>query len=289
MQRRTLLRRAVAVGAVGLAGCGTQTTDAGSPTSPTPATSAGERSPTTAEPDSLAVTDRSISTVGSDCRSDHEPGASIAIPGGEAVTFRGQVTEDNPCYQVRIAGVSHDEAADRLTVDLETVSTQRACTMCLGIVEFEGRIDVEGPSPTAVTLRHGETVLGTRDATGDGGTATGPIEQTDFTVLGEAPASQAPEVDVAFNTRADRLTVHGTIEADTPCQTAQLARVDHDDEADRATIAVGTTRRPGTEGSTCSQQVVGVAYETTVSFESSLPTSAAVVHDDQSVVTASHE
>jgi|GEM_PF-1382473 len=281
MERRALLRRAAAVGVAALAGCGSTRSDPadGDGTTQTP-TDGGTPTRTPDQP--RAVADATVETVETDCESGDEPGASVAFPGGERVTFDGRVTAPNPCHRMTLASATYDAEADRLVVALDTSSGDKTCTMCTGVVRFAGSVTLQGGLPAAVRITHGQTVLADVDRHG-----SEVVASSVFAVRDRTAGGNAPRAAVAFQDGPDRLLVDGTIRGDDGCQTAHLRRVDYDREADVATVAVRTTTDPDADAN-CTQGAAGVVYEAAVTFDDGLPDRARVVHDGTAVVTAGH-
>lgn len=287
MKRRALLQQCCAIGAFATAGCGYGTTDASGPADGTP-TADGDGTPTeTGDTDERSTTDWTVETVGSDCLSGEEPAATVAFPAGESVTFSGQLDASNPCHEVTIESADYDAGDDRLVVVLGTDGDDRGCTTCLGILQFQGRVDFDGGLPSAVEVRYGDGVLASVDRlSGSGAGGSGGVEGTSFAVLGRGAGRDTPKAAVEFDTAADRIVVRGAIEGSDGCKTAELSGVGYDAEADEVTIAVGTTDRPGTGDQLCSQQLIGISYEAGVTFADDVPRLVSVVHDGVGVVSA---
>lgn len=290
MQRRALLQRAGVIGAFALAGCGSSGAESPEPGNGTQTAGDDDTPSATPSADERAVSETTVRTVGTDCRSDEKPGASVSFPNGEAVAFSGQLTAPNPCHEVAIESASYDPGADRLSVVLGAASGDQTCIQCVGVIRFEGTIAFTGGLPSAVRISDGEDVLASVDRNGGSGASdSDAIAETGFAVVGRNGRTDVPRVDVSFETGDDRVVVEGTIRGRNGCQTAELSRVGYDPRADEMTLSVATIDRPGTETEACSQQLVGISYRATAEFADSVPRSVAVVHDGEDVVAATYD
>lgn len=111
------------------------------------------------------------------------------------------------------------------------------------------------------------------------------ITDTGFSVTGIQSGTQVNEASVSFET--DRVVVTGTIAGTDGCKTAHLADADLTDG--ELTLTVATKDRP--DAGMCTQAIVEISYEATVSFEPTPPTSVRVVHESvgETVEVASAE
>ena len=136
---------------------------------------------------------------------------------------------------------------------------------------------------------------------GDGGTPTDdtptptPTEPPETVELAEyhfevtgRDSSGEGTADVEFDTETYEVRFTGTIQGKNGCQTAALQAIDYDREADEVTLSVRTKKAEGA-GDACTQQLVYVDYEATVSFTGGIPSQASVVHDGQPIMSGAHD
>jgi hypothetical protein len=189
MQRRTVLRRAGATLAVGLAGCvgdGTDEDDAASGESPTEtaastptATGTRTRTPTATATDAATttpsgpertphrgtaplapgVTERTVTDEGS-CSGEDGTGAAVTFA-DDAVVVSGQFSTPVPCFTVDVAGSTSDGTTYEISLVPERMGAEDdpvVCRQCLGRVTYEARIRFESRPGTVVVRHGGETV-----------------------------------------------------------------------------------------------------------------------------------
>lgn len=264
MQRRQLLWRLGVLGTVGLAGCtSTPTDDSASPTD-TPA--------------AVDVADRSIETVGSDCRTGERDAHDIQTDErAHTVTITGTLITPTPCYDAVLSTVEYEADEDTLVVVVDTESTaDDACVTCLGAVEYEATIEFTTALPGSVDVRHaGQPATATP--------ATPSLVDSSVSVSRRTQDVTETTADVAFDDDSTAVVVSGTIEGTDGCKTATLGQVTYNASDDRLTVAVETTDRENADN--CTQALVYIDYAATIEFEGALPTSVAVRHDGQRVVT----
>ncbi|ELY64565.1 hypothetical protein [Natrinema versiforme] len=101
------------------------------------------------------VTDTSLEAGEGVCagRTDRD-GATVEFA-GEAVIVDGEIGTPTPCHEVSLADATYDERRDVLTVPV-AVGEQGAenCIDCLGVVDYEARIDLAGRYPDRVDVTH---------------------------------------------------------------------------------------------------------------------------------------
>lgn len=105
--------------------------------------------------------EQSIERRGQRCASDEDDEATVRFT-DEGVVVEGLIRTPTPCHELELESVSCDPDRDALTV-LVGVGRQEEtiCVQCLGVVEYEARIDLDGRSPDRVEVvheRHDETV-----------------------------------------------------------------------------------------------------------------------------------
>ncbi|MGQ3413201.1 hypothetical protein ACT4ML_13170 [Natrinema sp. LN54] len=101
------------------------------------------------------VTDASLTVGEGECagRTDGD-GATVEFA-DEAVVVDGDIGTPTPCHGLSLADAAYDEGGDVLTVTV-AVGEQEAdnCTDCLGVVDYEARIDLSGRYPNRVEVHH---------------------------------------------------------------------------------------------------------------------------------------
>lgn len=119
---------------------------------------------------------------------------------------------------------------------------------------------------------------------------TEPTTVADFTfqVTNIDSAATEPTADVTFETGENRVRVTGTIQGSDGCKTAALEAIDYDRAADEVSLSVITEDRPDA-GDACTQALVYIDYEATVSFTGGLPSQAAVSHDGDEIASGAHD
>jgi hypothetical protein len=309
MKRRTILRRASALGLVATAGClsgatpGTDSNDdrneSGEDQSGDDRTESGDDAPET-----KAVADATVETVATRCASDEAPTGTVSVDeAATAVTFSGVLTAGTPCHEVVVDDTEyHDEydaEGDRLGIVLATDPVGEACVECVGALEYEGSVSLEGELPADAYVAHGDAVLASTDdhegteTSGDdsdsGGDGTPTLVEAAFEVDGTTPGDDRGDTDVRFDADATSVVVDGTIRGSDGCQTAELAAADYDPQADELSVDVRTVPREGSDDEMCTQSTVQVDYLLRAEFKGSLPSSATVSHDGQAVVSAGHD
>lgn len=294
MRRRTLLGRAAALGAVGalgLAGC------QGPTNSPGAGDGNGDGDSPTAEPSptprwEAPVADVRLRTTDGTCASGDEPGAAVSFDEADGTLgIQGQVTAPTPCHRVHLDSVRFDEAAAELTVVLTTApGDQDACVECVGALSFDATVEIAGslPETVAVVGPEGELARVDRGEATETPSGDNSVRDSTFEVVERSGGSGESTAEVTFDDAETRITVTGTIVGSDGCKTATLSDVTVDPAADRATVSVATNNRPGTEGQVCTQALVAIDYEATVTFEGATPAEVAVVHDGEEVARAGH-
>jgi len=101
-----------------------------------------------------AVTDTSLEIKAQDCTSGTDGTATVAFA-DEAVVVTGQIITPTPCYEPSLADVTYDDRRDVLTVVVDSgEQTADSCADCLGVVDYEATIDLDGRYPGHVEVRH---------------------------------------------------------------------------------------------------------------------------------------
>lgn len=144
MKRRTMLRGAAAVAAIGLAGC----TAGGAP---------GDESdtPTNDPPIELVDSDFSVGAI------DHtgEPSADVTFNDAEnRVIFTGTIEASDGCKTAAMAGMEYDSEADEVHLAVRTENREgtedRACTEALVYVDYEATARFENGTPRRAATSH---------------------------------------------------------------------------------------------------------------------------------------
>ena len=166
MQRRTLLRRSAALGAIGLAGCTSDDADpaTGDGNGDSPAgdgDDTGDGTPTdTATPTPASFTGfegTSTETTNTSCDSGSAGTADVAFD-AEAlrVTVTGALRASNPCHVASFEGAKYDPASDELRVTIAAKpEAADGCVQCIGAIEYRATLDLKGALPGTVVVKHG--------------------------------------------------------------------------------------------------------------------------------------
>lgn len=135
MRRRAVTTRALALVAVGTAGClgGSGDDDAASAGPP-------------------ALVERSLSVTGGECGNGQD--SASASFGDGRVEVAGTISARDRCRGARLASAEYDADADRLSVAVETEKTADACAQCISNVSYEATVAFEGGLPGAVAVSH---------------------------------------------------------------------------------------------------------------------------------------
>jgi hypothetical protein len=296
MNRRTVLRRTGALGALALAGCVSKAADDASPDQSESPTDTVDSGATGGSGDGKSVSEASVETVSSDCAANEVPAATVSFyDAASAVEFAGALRTPTPCHEVTLRAAGYDAERDALAVVLGTAATREGCVDCVGVVEFEGRVAFSGGLPGRVYVANDEAMLAMASSdrpepspspTPTPGEPT--VGETSFTVTGAESGTMTSEATVRFDAEAGRVVVGGTIPGSDSCKTAQLGSVEYDAGADRLSVGVETTRREGTEDAVCTQAIVEIDYEAEVAFSGGLPGTVVVTHDGREVASGSH-
>jgi hypothetical protein len=299
MKRRSLLKGTGALAAAALAGClgngGGAGTDDPTDTSPEETTQDDEpteaptETPTedpTTTPPAVSVGDTSIETLSTGCGGGDSAGTAELVADGPRVEFSGALVTSDPCHEATVEEAKYDSDSGALTVVLGAEPTEEVCTDCVGAVEFEGAVALEGGLPDRAVLEYDGSVIG--------GSGTGddePVAHTgsEFEVAGSGRGGRSGEADIEFDPESGRVLVEGTITGRNGCMTAKLSGASYDAGSDTFKVDVVTVAREGTEDKACTQATIGIGYEGTFSFEGGLPGTVSVSHDGDGVVTAAHE
>ena len=95
------------------------------------------------------------------CASDEEDEATIRFT-DEGVTVEGLIRTPTPCHELELEPVVPDSDCDTLEVWIEVGRQEETiCVQCLGVVEYEARLDLDGHQPDRVEVvydRSDETV-----------------------------------------------------------------------------------------------------------------------------------
>lgn len=283
MNRRTLLRRTGALGALTLAGCMADDDSSSGADTPTPGTD-DDVTPT--------ITGSSIERTGNGCASgEHGYASSSTDEGTLTVSFSGRVETGNPCYQPTVENTAYDDETDRLTVTVGTEAEDTVCVDCVGYVDFSGTVQFEGALPGDVAVVHDdETLSPASDEAGSSGASsddtTPAMQASSFSVTDVHSSSPEQSADAEFEEDEGTISVTGTIVGSNSCMTADLGAASYDAETDRLDVNVVTMERE--DSGMCTQQLVGIDYKTIVSFENGIPSMVSVSHDGDGVMSAGY-
>jgi hypothetical protein len=295
MDRRKFLRRTSALGALTLAGCMADD-DANGTTDDTPA-------PSSSNDVMPAISDSSIERTGKGCAS-HQGDEGTQTPETEyartstdesmlSVSFDGQLLTPTPCYLPTIEDTEYDTESDRLTITLGTEKEDGVCVECVGVVEFSGTVEFENGVPGDVVVVHDDVTLTPKDGESPQPTAgesptgdTPALQASSFSVTDVSSSSPEQSADAEFDENEGTIVVTGTIVGANSCMTADVGSASYDAEDDQLDVNVVTKERE--DSGMCTQQLIGIDYEATFSFEHGIPSSVSVSHDGDGVMAAGY-
>lgn len=100
------------------------------------------------------ITDTSLEILEQDCTNRTEGSATIEFA-DEAVVVSGQIITPTPCHEPSIADAAYDDDRDVLTLIVDSgEQSSEVCADCLGVVDYEARLDLEGRYPDRVEVGH---------------------------------------------------------------------------------------------------------------------------------------
>ncbi|WP_254764221.1 hypothetical protein [Natrinema marinum] len=103
----------------------------------------------------LRIAGDSIETVAQSCANERDGDSATVDFAAESVVVAGQLTTPTPCYEPSIAEVSYDERRDALALVVASGEQSAAgCVDCLGVVDYDARLELEGRYPGHVVLFH---------------------------------------------------------------------------------------------------------------------------------------
>jgi len=159
MKRRDVLKRASALAGIGaVAGCtgGAESPGGGGggdddTTDEDTTTEEPMESSTPTDGGATAITGQSMTTVERACMSGNQ---SATVTWEEtAVVLTGTLKASDPCHDAVFGDVSFDAEANELTAEVTlTAQDADACQSCIGGIEYEGRVEFDGPAPASVTV-----------------------------------------------------------------------------------------------------------------------------------------
>lgn len=141
MQRRTLLRRSAALGAIALAGCNSDGDGAETPP-PDAVTEFGEWE---------------VTTTNAGCLDGNQGSASVAFQESPlSVEVSGTIRAANPCYEIDFQSIKYDTDDGLLEVTFGTNNSQSGagCEDCIGGIEYEATFNLKGSLPGTVLVKH---------------------------------------------------------------------------------------------------------------------------------------
>ncbi len=290
MNRRTLLRRTGAVGAVALAGC----LGRDDPASGDTTTDDGTTMPTDS-PEPVSVVDSSIVTTATSCRSsDADETATVAIDGSAGrVTVTGVLHASNPCHRAWLQGVSYPPESGTLALDVATESTEQVCVECVGTVEYRAEVTLSGGVPDRVAVTHQGEPVETDSDSGGGSGGEGEenpvLTASAIAVLESNPTgSDTDPGDIEFRSETNEVVVSGTVRARNGCETAMVEDLAYAAETDTLSVRVIAEVPPEKEDQMCTQALADLTYRLTVAFQGGLPETAEVSQEGHGGISASH-
>ncbi len=160
---------------------------------------------------------------------------------------------------------------------MRTARTDAAgCGACITEVSYRLVAEFENGVADAASVSHDGVRV---DGVGDG------IETVEFAVEGTENASgDEGGSDAEFNEDEGTILVTGTVIGSDGCATARLAEAAIEDGA--LSVDVETV---DTGGGMCTQALVAIEYETTVTFDGEIPNEISVSHDGEGVMGAAYE
>ncbi len=295
MDRRQFIRRTSALGALGLAGCTGEGNNQGNGDN----TGNGDDSPTeTSTPEPVEVTGQSIETVESGCRDGDDKSTSTVETdeASQTVTITGTLATSQPCYEATLSTVEYHTDDAMLNVAVTPESTEEMCVDCLGMVEYEATIEFSGGVPETVDVSHEDAANGGHgdgeddgehsDDHAGGDSDTPSLVDSELSVTDVSGSASETTADASFDTEMNTVTVTGTIQGNNGCKTATLGNVTYNESDDHLTVDVETTDREDT--GMCTQQLVYIDYEATITFEKGVPKEISVQHDGNGVMSGAH-
>jgi len=313
LNRREVLGTAAGVAALAVAGCTGGATD---PESPGTDDGSGNRETGSG---STAIADASVRTVGTECLSGDQRADIEFNDEAGRVVVTGVIEASTPCHAAVLRDSSYDADEDRLRVDIGTEDDgSESCMDCVGGVAYEAVVSFTGSAPRAAAVAHdgrglasaahdsasatppGEERTDSRsetDGAGDGGESSGSEDTTDgspvlegssLTVTDSSSGVTETATGIVFQTDANEVRLRGVIQGNNGCKTAALGDVSYDPEADALAVDVVAVDREGGEKDACTQEIVFVGYEVTVTFSGGFPEEVSVSHDGRGVASGAH-
>ncbi|MEF8775870.1 MAG: hypothetical protein V5A43_05130 [Haloarculaceae archaeon] len=312
MNRRTLLRRIGALGAIGLAGCaagpdgdgdGSAGDGDGSPGdgdgSPGDREGTPDSSGTTTTPGPVSIADRSIRTITTECRGTGAETATVAIDRDETrVTVTGSIHTPDPCYEARLSDLAYDAATRTLSLDVVAEDTGEVCVQCTGRVAYEATIDLAGGVPDRVEITHaGRSVHrgedGTDDSTSEsvdesGGSddvseSDGPSPVLESARIEPRQTDAAPATgeggDIEFDPEAGEIVATGWVEARNGCERPTIADARYVASEETFDVAVVAAEPPHTTDEACTQVVEALPYRATFAFADEIPSAVSLTQE----------
>lgn len=297
--RREALAGAASLGAVGVAGCVSDSSENGPENSSEDDPGDESQGTENGEPDEsfdVELVDSSITTTDASCGSG-EGGSASAVTEEGALVVEGVVPTSDPCYEASLSESATALEGRVLSVGVEASEVESAenCVTCLGEVTYEARFefssDIEDVSTfESITVDHrgmdGEThvVTGERvesESGGEGGDGEGePSDagradtEPGAAVMGhsietvEADCGSATDDRVVSSgvARDNTVTVEGVVTAPNPCHEATVEGVEFRDGL--LNVEVGAT--PLEEEGMCVQCLGAISYKATVQVAESV-------------------
>lgn len=121
-----------------------------------------ESSSRTASCPEPTVTDHSLERGEQDCAGGGDEDEAAVAFTDETVVVEGAIRTPTPCHELEIESATYD--ADREVLEVTVAVGEQAdgiCVQCIGVVEYEARIDLDGRYPGHAEVVHdrgGETV-----------------------------------------------------------------------------------------------------------------------------------
>ncbi|WP_226006763.1 hypothetical protein [Natrinema salinisoli] len=112
-----------------------------------------------------AVADASLEIDDRTCAGRMDGHQAVVEFADEAVIVDGDITLPTPCHGVSVTETAYDERRDVLAITVAVGDRDAGtCIDCLGVADYEARIDLDGRYPGRVTVSH-ETASETKEIT----------------------------------------------------------------------------------------------------------------------------
>lgn len=230
---------------------------------------------------STEMTGTGFEVVGTECgesKNEAEYTATQAMSEDDESTgvVEGTVSGPDSCTTAELGYASYDADEDTLIADVRTASTDKdACQDCVTEVDYRLEANFKNGVPDSAAVSHDGVVV---DGVGDG------IETAEFTVEAREGASgDEGSGNAEFNEDEGSITLTGTVIGNNGCATARLAEARVEEGVLNANVE---TVNDG--GEVCTQALVALGYEATLSFDGEIPNEVSVSHDGTGVMSGAY-